>query len=792
MEESTFMTTQTMKYNTGSGSLENWLITESQFSPDHLGKCETIFSLGNGYMGQRATTEERYSQETRNLFVTGTFNKFAHNEVTELPNAADVLWMDFKFNGQLFNLERGKIHSYHRTLNLKEATITREVTWEAPKGERFQLSFHRFISLDDLHVIGQQVEITPLDGDATLSLLSGINGQMTNSGAAHFIEGEKRLYDNEYLQMIQTTTESNIDFIFHAIHSFTIDNKEIQPKRHICMDRRQVFFDYEGLEIKKGTTLTIEKLSTVFTSRDRYWLDTDYTIEELKKNSLAHGRKIHAQGYATLLEHHKNAWREKVWNKVPITITSSNNMDQLAIRFAQYHLTVMTPAHDNRMNIGAKGFTGEGYKGHTFWDTEIFMLPYYTYTNPQVARSLLEYRYLSLPGAHKKAKENGYVGAMFPWESAWLDDGEVTPVWGAANVVTGESMKIWSGFIQYHITSDIAFATWQYYQITGDEDFMLRYGYELILDTAKFWASRLEWNEEKQEYHINDVIGPDEYKEHVDNNAFTNYAAHWNIKKAMEYYHLLGEYHQDLFNKLNEKLDLDKTYKAWVDKLDKIYLPQPGKEDLIVPQDDTYMSLETIDLTKYKEQDHVGGIHRDYNTDQVSKIQVSKQSDIMILFYLLEDLFTQDVKRANWEYYEPKTLHDSSLSLSTHCILANDLGDEEMAYELFLKIHGIDLGPNMKTSDHGIHAASLGGIWQSVVNGFGGVRMLNGKLRISPKLPKTWSRLTFEINWQGDILEVDVSKKDLIITKKTQVNKSIALTVYDKEVTLTEQFVVEL
>lgn len=781
-----------MQYDTGTGSLENWLITESQFSPDYLGKCETIFSLGNGYMGQRAVTEEGYIGETRNLFVAGTFNKFADNEVTELPNAADVLWMNLKFDGQLFNLERGKIHHYNRTLNLKEAELTRHITWEAPRGQRFDLVFRRFISLDDLHIIGQRVEITPLDSDSTLSITSGINGQMTNSGASHFIEGEKRLYDNQYLQLIQRTSESNIDFVFHSIHSFAVDNKETHPKGHICMDRRKIFFDYGELEMRKGSTLTIEKVSTVFTSRDRNWVDATYSIESLKESSLAHVKRKHVLGYETLYEHHKKAWKEKVWNKVPITIVSRNGMDQLAVRFAQYHLTVMTPAHDNRMNIGAKGLSGEGYKGHTFWDTEIFILPYYTYTNPEIARSLLEYRYHSLPGAHKKAKENGYLGAMFPWESAWLEDGEVTPVWGAANVVTGEAMKIWSGFIQYHITSDIAFGAWQYYQITGDEDFMLRYGYELIFDTAKFWASRLEWKQEKEEYHITDVMGPDEYKEHVDNNAFTNYAAHWNIKKAMEYFHFLKEHHSDIFMQLDEKLELEKTYQAWVDKVDKIYLPKPGKEDLIIPQDDTYMSLETIDLTKYKEQDFVGGIHKDYNADQVSKIQVSKQADIMILFYLLEDLFDQEVKRANWEYYEPKTLHDSSLSLSTYSILANDLGDKEMAYQLFLRIIGIDLGPNMKTSDHGIHAASIGGIWQSVVNGFGGVRMLNGKLRIAPQLPKDWLRLTFEINWHGDILEVDVTKEKVIITKKTKVNKSITLSVYDEEVEIVENFTLRI
>ena len=485
-----------MQYDKGTGLFENWLITESQFPPDLLGKCEAIFALGNGYMGQRAATEERYAGETRNLFVSGTFNKFADNEVTELPNAADVLWMDLKINGYVFKLERGTIHHYERVLNLKKAELSRHIIWEAPDGKKYRLAFFRFVSLDDLHVIGQKVEITPLDGDMQLSVTSGINGQMTNSGVSHFLEGEQRLFEQRYLQLVQTTLESKIDFVFHTTHSFACDGKEVGAKGLISIYRRQISLDFDILDVKMGTTLVIEKLSNVFTSRDKEWLKSSYDIETLNVNAFAHVKELRALGYDVLFERHVKAWDEKIWSRVPITIVSENPMDQLAIRFAQYHMTVMTPAHDNRMNIGAKGLSGEGYKGHTFWDTEIFVLPYFIYSNPRVARSLLEYRYYSLAGAHKKARENAYEGAMFPWESAWLTDGEVTPAWGIADVVTGKAIKIWPGFIEYHITSDVAFAVWHYYQVTNDEDFMLRYGYELILDTAKFWGSRLEWDEE--------------------------------------------------------------------------------------------------------------------------------------------------------------------------------------------------------------------------------------------------------------------------------------------------------
>ena len=278
----------------------------------------------------------------------------------------------------------------------------------------------------------------------------------------------------------------------------------------------------------------------------------------------------------------------------------------------------------------------------------------------------------------------------------------------------------------------------------------------------------MEYSQEDGKYHINDVVGPDEYKEHVNDNAFTNYMANWNIKKAIEYYHLLQSEKLELFEELNHKLELKRVYKVWLERVDKIYLPVPRDSDLVIPQNQSYLSLVDIDLTKYKNQTHVGSMFLDYNLEQVNKIQVSKQADIMILFFLMEDMFSLDVKKANWNYYEPRTLHDSSLSLSTHCILANDMGDYNMAYELFKRATCIDLGPNMQTSDDGIHAASIGGIWQSVVYGFGGVRMLNGKLRIEPKLPKTWKSLQFSFCWQGQTLKVNILKDRLIVENMTQ------------------------
>ena len=751
-----------MLYNLGTGENKNWIVAEETFQPDHLGKCESIMCLGNGYMGIRAATEEQYLGCTRDTFVAGTFNKFG-DEVTELPNVPDVIAMPIRINGELLDLSKGKTTEYLRTLNLKTGLLERSFVWETSAGAAVRFDIKRIVSLKNLHLIAQEIRMTSVNQAVDFHLESGINGQVSNSGSQHFVEGEKRFYDKKYQQSVMKTSESGIDFVVNTTHTFSLDGEEYEPKCLICIDRRLIFVKYDG-HVEAGKTLVISKCSNIYTSRDR---DMEgKTLEELREVSLEQLKLDATKSFDFHAEESAAEWKRKIWDHKDIPIQSKNDFDQLALRFAIYHLTVMTPVHDNRMNIGAKGMSGEGYKGHTFWDTEIFMLPHYILADPKGARSLIEYRYNCIGGARRKAAENGYEGAMYPWESAWTEDGEVTPLWGAADIVTGKATKIWTGIIEQHITSDVAYGVYYYYTVTGDQEFMDNCGYEIILDTAKFWQSRLEYNKEKDRYEITDVIGPDEYKEHVSNNAYTNYMAHWNIRLAMSYAKYLRENKSEIYDRINKVIDIDGTMPKWEEKVDKIYLPLPN-ENKIVPQDDTYLTLPEIDLSKYKASDVVGTIYQDYNMSQINKIQVSKQADVLVLFYIMEALFSADVKKENFYYYERHCLHDSSLSLSTHSILASDLHEKEKAYELFERACRIDLGPVMTTSDAGIHAASFGGIWQCVVNGFAGVRVVDGKLRIQPNLPDAWDSMTARICWQGQELEITVTKDTLTVCNKT-------------------------
>ena len=757
--------------------INDWILREDSPDASRLGKCEAVMSQGNGYLGLRAAAEERYVGETRNLLINGTFNKFDADEVTELPNAADVTAVELWLDGQRFHLLEGSCDGYSRELNIRTGELTRIVHWTAPNGKKVRLSFRRIVSLKRLHDIGLKITVEADGNPVSLKIRSGIDARVTNTGSQHFSENEKRFYEKKYIQLVERTTQSNIYFVINAVHRFERDGKSIELATDVNIDRRFIYADY-NVELESGESFTVEKLVNVQTTRD---LDAaDMSVSELQEKSLDDLRTLESIGYDEMMLESAEEWQKEVWEKAPVTIRGDKDseFDLFALRFAQYHMRIFLPKHDNRMNIGAKGLSGEGYKGHCFWDTEIFLLPYYMFTDPEAARKLEEYRYLSLPGAHRKARENGYEGAMFPWESAWLDDGETCPLYQGTDIITGKPIKVWSGIIEQHISADVAFGAWQYGIITGDADFMDKYGYELIMDTAIFWRSRLESGEDGL-YHINDVVGPDEYHEHVNDNAFTNYMASWNLGKAVEYYDMLKEERPEIFERLNEKLNLDENYPKWKDGAERIYLPQPTEEG-ILPMDDRFMKGQYIDLTKYKKQDFVAGIMKDYSLDQIQNIQVCKQADCLVLFYLMEDRFTPEVKRASWEYYVERTLHDSSLSLSTHAVQAADMGDDDMAYDLFRKAATIDLGPYMGTSDAGIHAASFGGVWQCVVYGFGGVRMLNGKLRINPRLPKKWDELSFTLYWKGEKLGVTITRDHVDVQNLTG-GKKVVLSVNGKE-----------
>lgn len=753
-----------MNYRKGTGAETSWIIEETSFHEKYTGKCESIFTQGNGYLGLRNSLEERYVDTVRGMFITGTFNKASKEEATELPNVSDIVNMEIELNGERFSMTEDNLKEYSRTLNLYTGETCRNVLWEGKNGNVVQLSFHRFVSYKNVHVIGAYVEIKPVNCDVKATVVSGINAQVTNHGAQHLTEFSKRAFEEKFLQMGMVTTESAVSIAVSTVHKVFQSGKYTEDAASkIIDDRRKIHAEIQ-LVIPQGETARVEKISTVHSSRDLEYVASgkEPEGENVCRDGLNNLKEAEEKGYETLLEESKKVW-EKIWKKQDIQIDSKEDDAQIAVRFALYHLQIMVRREDNRVGIGAKALSGEGYKGHSFWDTETFIFPYFQMAEPETARTLLEFRYKGLYGARKKAIENGYKGAMYPWEAAWVSDGEVTPYVIGVNVHTGEPMICLTGVIEQHITSDIIFALWQYYAATDDQDFMDRYGYEMTIETARFWNSRLEWIEENNRYEIRDVIGPDEYKEHVDNNAYTNYMAHENMRLAAQVIACIRDEKKDIYGKMQklmqeEGTSLEQLEEELKDKMKKLYLPQPDEKTGIIPQFDGYFDLKEIDLSVYKNASVVGTIFHDYSGEDVQGMQAGKQADIVELLYQMEDITTPDNKAKNYVYYEARTLHDSSLSKAIHSITACDLGMEKEAYDMFMSAALTDLGQEMKSSDAGIHSANMGGVWQDVVMGFGGIRIRDGHLRIAPNCPKQWEKFTYPLYWKGNELHITVCK----------------------------------
>lgn len=720
----------------------DWQISSDQFDESNLAKFESIMALGNGYLTIRNSHEEVYPLEKRNFFVAGMFNKFSEDEVTELAAFPDISKIVLWINGHRFSLLQGKTEEFVHLFDYRTGESKRSFIWSLDENICLRFCFSKFVSMDNKHLTATHLELENLGETVDVVIESGIDGSVTNTGSQHFEEGEKRYFDKKNLYVKTQTTESDVVVAVACRHHLSVAHTT-----RARMARRQIY-ERKQFQLGQGETATFTKCSLVKTDRDLAYEKETY----LKESLLTELDRLSSQTYEELFEKNQQAW-EKIWTEGKVQIKGAIR-DALLLNFSRYHLHAMSPIHDPRMNIGAKGMTGEGYKGHTFWDTEIFILPYFIYMYPEWAKNLILYRVNGLEAAKKNAQKNGYDGAQYPWESAWLSDGETTPEFGDIDIVTGQATPILTGKIEHHVTGDVIQGALEYLKATQDEALEEQL-FEVIMETAKFWCSRVTWQEAKQRYEILDVIGPDEYKEHVDNNAYTNYLAKYNLD------HALKTFEEHVGTEKN------KAYQQDIEKIravaEKLYLPVANEQG-IVPQDDTYLQKEILDLTSYLADEEVNTIFLDYNLEQVNEMQVTKQADILLLLSLFIEQFSEELLLKNWDYYYPKTLHDSSLSLTTHCTFALQLDKIDLAYDLFQRSFDIDLGANnMKSSDMGIHSASMGGVWQNVVRGFGGFSLEEGQIRIQPRLPDAWEELIYTVNVSGAKLEITVTADTILV-----------------------------
>lgn len=714
------------------------------FQSDFLNKEETLMTIGNGYLGLRASQEESYRGQQRGLFAAGIYDRAAGTESAEIVNLPDVVETELLLNGELVDLANGTIKDYQRSLDLTTGELTRVFEWQSQSGSWYQITSKRCASQNSPGILAFEYRITAKEASALVEFRSGINAQVTNMGTQHLREKNVRSYSETMILGEYETLESQI--------AVDVAMRFSQPGA-ISAKNRRITFDHSQ-RLAAGETFVMEKLVSISDSQNQEI--AFLTPAEFSEAALS---------YQSIHQENQTYWRN-FWQQHRVIMETDSAFDQLALDFACYHLEIMTPKTPD-LSIAAKGLTGEGYKGHIFWDTEIFIEPYLLHNHPELAKNMLAYRYARLAGAKKKAKDYGYQGALFPWESA-ASGFEETPKYAAINIRTGKRQEIASAIAEHHISADIALSVYDYYEATGDEAFMENYGKALIQETAAFWMSRAET--EGDRLVIRDVIGPDEYTEHVDNNAYTNYLAHFNVSLAVKF--LVGD---------------DAFQTQCHDFLARLYLPT-ANEAGIVPQDDSFLSKPTIDLEKYRQEAGTQGILKDYSRQEVIDRQILKQADLVMLIYLFPELFDDETVRKNLFYYEQRTIHDSSLSKAIHAIVAARIGELEWAYGMFQDAAKIDLDEQKPhSSDDGIHAAALGALWLAIVFGFGGITKGEG-LTIDPVLPTEVKRLAFSFSWQQHLLRIEVDHHQLRISCEEPAN--MQLWIYGEPYTLQNELVI--
>jgi beta-phosphoglucomutase len=716
----------------------DWTLTEPEFDPAKLRARETVFTIGNGYLGTRGSFEEGYPKALPITLINGVYDDIPV-VYTELANCPDWLLLVVIINGEQFRLDAGKILAYERRLNLRDGVLSRSIRWRSPIGNTVDLKFERFASLADEQVLALRCEITPIDFDGTIEVQSSINGYPENQGFDHWEHLDRgKTEQGVWLNVRTRSTQIELGMAAKMTTSITEAISQVINTPD-CPTLTTTFVAIAGQSV------SVEKLITVFTSRE-----TKSPVQA------AQTKLATLPAYAILLAAHQQAW-SAVWEYSDIEIEGDLTA-QLAVRYNLFQLFIggCTPQgslDSDPDSVPAKTLSGFGYRGHIFWDTEIFILPFFTFTQPAIARSLLNYRYDTLAGARRKAAHAGYKGAMFAWESAATGD-EMTPKWSLSSDPYVEPIRIWNGEREIHISADIAYAVWQYWQATGDDIWMRDRGSEIILDTALFWLSRVEWHEKQKRYELCGVIGTDEYHEDVRNNAYTNRLVQWHLEKALQVYEWLQETFPARAMELAQQLQITLVQVlAFHTTISQMYIPYDPKT-LLIEQFEGFFALQDLNLSDYEPR--TTSIQSVLGMAETNQSQVIKQPDVLMLLYLLfntpEFANRQDILHENWNYYTPRTdsNYGSSLGSSIQALLAASLDKSVDAYEHFMRAALIDIKNTFGNTEDGIHAASAGGVWQALVFGFGGIQLTENGPVATPHLPPNWTRLKFKLNWHGN------------------------------------------
>jgi len=743
-----------------------WEIAERAFSPEQIVTTGSNFMIGNGYLGYRGTFSEWRAEHYVACTVTDTWDVAGGSDRSELCTVPNALYTELCIDGEPLSAFAGVTGDYRRGLNLRHGIHHRAQTWTNSRGKRVRLTVEKFASLDNVHLLALRYRFQTLD-EADITLSGGIDGQLWSLGGEHF--REYRAFEADGLIAMETVTHRDgvPVVVVEGMHLHGVPPREARIQR----GKREILRHLD-FHLTAGAEVVLEKVMVVYSGND---------VDDPRQRALADAHAGLAAGYEALRACHAERW-EAVWAASDIRIHGDPEAQTL-VRFNLYQAIIATPTHDY-LPIGARGLSCQVYQGAAFWDQEIFNLPMHLYTRPEVARGLLEYRHRTLDGARRKARRLGYYGAFYAWTSGKTGD-ELFPDYFFTDVLSGRRVRNHFNCWQIHVSPDIVYALWHYYRATGDWQFIAEHGAEIAFEVAQFLVSRIHFKKDRNRYELIRLLGPDEYHENVDNDAYTMYLARFALQKACWIFETLRSRDPARLDALLARLGLDDSALAdWREIVQLIYLPQPDPETGLIEQCDGFFQLEDATPDQLRARLVHPEEYWGWPNGVAVGAQVLKQADVLQLFTVWEK-FPAAVMRANYDYYEPRTEHGSSLSPAVHAMVACRVGYVDAAYRYFLEGASIDLyNASRKVMSGGsflggIHMAACGAVWLMVVKGFAGFRLRGDSVCFTPALPAHWRGLEFGLVVHGQRLWVALEAHRLTLSALPGNRDSLAVAVGD-------------
>jgi len=752
---------------------DEWKIIETRFEPGRGRDSESIFALGNGMMGQRANFEETYTGDTlQGSYVAGVYYpdktvvgwwKVGYPEYfAKVPNAPSWTGIIVRIDSEELDLAKCEVKSFRRELDMKQGLLTRTFTAVMPSGRVAEVVAKRFLSMHEPEKAAISYSVRITGGSGKLELIPWLNSDVRNEDANYdekFWENESSAIDGKRAAVVAQTRKTAFVVATAMENFFTLNGKPAQGTTEITTTKRTAHCRFTS-GYSDGDTFTVTKYAAVLSS-------FNHPVEGLAGKAMTEAGAGAAKGFDAMLADHRKAW-EKKWEHGDIVIKGDIAAQQ-GIRFNIFQLNQTYTGDDPRLNIGPKGFTGEKYGGSTYWDTEAFAFPFYLSTaDTHVARNLLIYRYKHLEKAIENARKLGFTNGAALYPMVTMNGEECHNEWEIT-------------FEEIHRNGAIAYAIYNYVRHTGDHDYLTEYGLEVLIALSRFWAQRSSFSQAKDQYVILGVTGPNEYENNVNNNWYTNTLAHWTLKYTSDTLEWLKSTSPVKYNSVVSRTRLDPRCELslWKEIVNNMYFPVHHDLGIFLQQDGF---MDKVQQTVKDLDPAERPLNQHWSWDRILRSVFIKQADVLQGIYFFEDEFTEEIIRRNFDFYEPRCVHESSLSASIHSVLAARLHDTESAYTLYLRTARLDLDDYNREVKDGLHITSMAGTWLAIVEGFGGMRIRDDRVCFNPVIPAAWESFSFIIRYRNNPLRVEVNGIKVNVVNLSEA--AIPLAVCGEHVTL--------